>query len=240
MTKRILLFALTICLLTGCQNEPEITTQLLATTEETVQVSTVEPVKDEANHELTEPETSQEITESVVLATVETTAVADTTPPTEEATVLTTESAAEEAIPDTTEPPIDTECLPEVWEDTTEPVDETVPIEEVTQPTETAETTVKGLDCEAVMSAGNQYGVDTYGWIADSSLNESNAGFNFGSWVFAEQGQAALEAAGIGQIDFLYNSMKAAYTDMEITGIRFRVHAFECEEGLYEVRVYYA
>ena len=74
MTKRILLFALTICLLTGCQNEPEITTQLLATTEKTVQVSTVEPVKDEADYDLTEPETSQETTESVVLATVETTA----------------------------------------------------------------------------------------------------------------------------------------------------------------------
>ena len=93
---------------------------------------------------------------------------------------------------------------------------------------------------EAAMSAGNQYGAVAYGWIADPSLNESNAGFNFGSWVFAEQGQAALNAAGFGQIDFLYNSMKAAYPDMEITGIRFRVQAFECEDGLYEVRVYYA
>ena len=102
------------------------------------------------------------------------------------------------------------------------------------------EATFADMDCETAMSVGNQYGTNMFGWTVDLSLNETNAGFNFGSWVFAEQGQAALEAAGIGQIDFLYNSMKAAYSDMEITGIRFRVHAFECEEGIYEVRVYYA
>ena len=118
--------------------------------------------------------------------------------------------------------------------------EETAPEEEVIPPTETTEPAIAGLDCEAAMNMGNQYGAATYGWIVDLSLNESNAGFNFGSWVFAEDGQAALDAAGIGQIDFLYNSLKAAYPDMEITGIRFRVHAFACGDGLYEVRVYYA
>lgn len=240
MKKSILLFALTICLLTGCQNEPEITTQLSATTEETFQVSTAEPAKVEVNHKLTEPEISQEVTESVVLTTEETIAAVDTAPPTEEDTAQTTEQQSQERIPDATEPPAETEGSPEVWEDPSEPADETIPTEEVIPPAETTEPTVIGLDCEAAMSAGNQYGAVAYGWIADPSLNESNAGFNFGSWVFAEQGQAALNAAGFGQIDFLYNSMKAAYPDMEITGIRFRVQAFECEDGLYEVRVYYA
>ena len=130
--------------------------------------------------------------------------------------------------------------------------DSTVSGVKTTSPTETpfltegatssisTEVTFADMDCEAAMNIGNQYGAAAYGWIVDLSLNESNAGFNFGSWVFAEDGQAALDAAGIGQIDFLYNSLKTAYPDMEITGIRFRVHAFACGDGLYEVRVYYA
>ena len=123
--------------------------------------------------------------------------------------------------------------------ETTLPTETTIHTEGSTSPIST-EVTFAYMDCEAAMNIGNQYGTATYGLIVDLSLNESNAGFNFGSWVFAEDGQAALDAAGIGQIDFLYNSLKAAYPDMEIIGIRFRVHAFACGDGLYEVRVYYA
>lgn len=123
--------------------------------------------------------------------------------------------------------------------ETTLPTETTIHTEGSTSPIST-EVTFAYMDCEAAMNIGNQYGAATYGWIVDLSLNESNAGFNFGSWVFAEDGQAALDAAGIGQIDFLYKSLKTAYPDMEIIDIRFRVHAFACGDGLYEVRVYYA
>lgn len=240
MKKRILLFALTVCLCTGCQKEQTLTTQLTTMLEEIVQATTDVSVKAEDDHELTEPVTSLETTVSVASAPVEETTTVETTPPTEAVSVETFEQVILESEPVTTEPPTEAECLPEVWEDPTEPPDETAPTEEVVPSTDTTEPTAIGLDCDVAMNTGNQYGTATYGWIADLSLNESNAGFNFGSWVFAEAGQAALDAAGIGQIDFLYNSLKAAYPDMEITGIRFRVHAFECGDGLYEVRVYYA
>ena len=240
MKKRILLFALTICLFTGCQKEQTLTTQLTTMPEEIVQATTDVSVKAEDDHEPTEPVTSLETTMPITSAPVEETTTVETTPPTEEVPTVTIDQVIPESEPVTTEPPTETECLPEVWEDPTEPPVETAPTEAVIPFIETTEPISVGLDCDVAMNTGNQYGVDTYGWIADLSLNESNAGFNFGSWVFAEAGQAALDAAGIGQIDFLYNSLKAAYPDMEITGIRFRVHAFECGDGLYEVRVYYA
>ena len=240
MKKRILLFALTICLFTGCQKEQTLTTQLTTMPEEIAQATTDVSVKVEDNHEPTEPVTSLETTMPITSAPVEKTTTVDTTPPTEDVPTETIDQVTPESEPVTTEPPTETECLPEVWEDPTEPPDETAPTEAVTPPAEATEPTAIGLDCDVAMNTGNQYGANTYGWIADLSLNEINAGFNFGSWVFAEAGQAALDAAGIGQIDFLYNSLKAAYPDMEITGIRFRVHAFECGDGLYEVRVYYA
>ena len=176
---------------------------------------------------------------SIASTTVETTTVV-TTPPTEDVPTETIEQVIPESEPFSTEPPTETVFVPEEIEDPTMRTEETAPEEEMTPPTETTEPAIAGLDCEAAMNIGNQYGAATYGWIVDLSLNESNAGFNFGSWVFAEDGQAALDTAGIGQIDFLYNSLKAAYPDMEITGIRFRVHAFVCGDGLYEVRVYYA
>ena len=240
MKKRILLFALTICLFTGCQKEQTLTTQLTTMPEEIAQATTDVSVKVEDNHEPTEPVTSLETTMPITSAPVEKTTTVDTTPPTEDVPTETIDQVTPESEPVTTEPPTETECLPEVWEDPTEPPDETAPTEAVIPPAEATEPTAIGLDCDVAMNTGNQYGANTYGWIADLSLNETNAGFNFGSWVFAEAGQAALDAAGIGQIDFLYNSLKAAYPDMEITGIRFRVHAFECGDGLYEVRVYYA
>ena len=208
--------------------------------EEIAQATTDVSVKVEDNHEPTEPVTSLETTMPITSAPVEKTTTVDTTPPTEDVPTETIDQVTPESEPVTTEPPTETECLPEVWEDPTEPPDETAPTEAVTPPAEATEPTAIGLDCDVAMNTGNQYGANTYGWIADLSLNETNAGFNFGSWVFAEAGQAALDAAGIGQIDFLYNSFKAAYPDMEITGIRFCVHAFECGDGLYEVRVYYA
>ena len=240
MKKRILLLVLTICLFTGCQKEQTLTTQLTTTPEEIIQTTTDVSVTADDDHEPTEPVTSLETTMPITFAPVEETTTVETSPPMEEVPTETIDQVTPESEPVTTEPPTETECLPEVWEDPTEPPDETVPAEEVVTATEETEQIIAGLDCEAAMNTGNQYGANTYGWIADLSLNESNAGFNFGSWVFAEAGQAVLDAAGIGQIDFLYNSLKAAYPDTEITGIRFRVHAFECGDGLYEVRVYYA
>ena len=239
MIKRILLFALTVCLFTGCQKEQTLTTQLTTMPEEIIQATTDVSVKVEENHEPTEPVTSLETTMSIVSTTVETTAVV-TTPPTEDVPTETIEQVIPESEPVSTEPPTETVFVPDEIEDPTVQTEETAPEEEVIPPTEATEPAIAGLDCEAAMNIGNQYGAATYGWIVDLSLNESNAGFNFGSWVFAEDGQAALDTAGIGQIDFLYNSLKAAYPDMEITGIRFRVHAFACGDGLYEVRVYYA
>lgn len=125
-------------------------------------------------------------------------------------------------------------------QDTVVPIEGTASTEEVVPPTESTEALIAGLDCEATMYVGNQYGTAVYEWVVDASLNENNAGFTFGSWVFAEEGQDRLNAAAIGQIDFLYNDLKTAYPDRNISGIRFRVHAFECGDGLYEVRVYYA
>ena len=184
----------------------------------------------------TEPTTSLETAMSIASTTMEATTAA-TTPPTEDVPTETIEQVIPESEPVSTEPPTETVFVPEEIEDPTVQTEETALEEEVIPPTATIEPAIVGLDCEAAMHIGNQYGAATYGWIVDLSLNESNAGFNFGSWVFAEEGQAALDTAGIGQIDFLYNSLKTAYPDMEITGIRFRVHAFACGDGLYEVRL---
>lgn len=239
MKKRILFFVLMLCLLTGCSLGPTHTIQQPSSPEEIDQVSTTVSVKIEDDHVATEPTTSLETTMSIASTTMEVTTVV-TTPPTEDVPTETIEQVIPESEPVSTEPPTETVFVPEEIEDPTVQTEETAPEEEMTPPTKTTEPAIAGLDCEAAMNMGNQYGAATYGWIVDLSLNESNAGFNFGSWVFAEEGQAALDAAGIGQIDFLYNSLKAAYPDMEITGIRFRVHAFACGDGLYEVRVYYA
>ena len=240
MKKRILLFVLTICLFTGCQKEQTLTTQLTTMPEEIAQATTDVSVRAVDDHELTEPVTSLETTISITSAPVEETAIVETTPPTEKVPVETIDQVIPESEPVSTEPPTETVFVPDEIEDPTVQTEETAPEEEVIPSTEATEQTIDSLDCEAAMNTGNQYGAATYGWTVDLSLNEANAGFNFGSWVFVEDGQAALDAAGIGQIDFLYNSLKAAYPDMEITGIRFRVHAFECGDSLYEVRVYYA
>ena len=239
MKKRILLFVLMLCLLTGCNLDPTHSIQQPSMPEEIYQVSTTVSATIEDDYMPTELTTFLETTMSVASTTVETTTVV-TTPPTEAVPTETIEQVIPESEPVSTEPPTETVFVPEEIEDPTVQTEETAPEEEVIPPTETTEPAIAGLDCEAAMNIGNQYAAATYGWIVDLSLNESNAGFNFGSWVFAEEGQAALDTAGIGQIDFLYNSLKTAYPDMEITSIRFRVHAFVCGDGLYEVRVYYA
>ena len=239
MKKRILLFVLMLCILAGCSLDPTQTIQQPSSSEEICQVSTTVSATIEDDHMPTEPTTSLETTMSIASTTVETTTVV-TTLPTEDVPTKTIEQVIPESEPVSTEPPTETVFVPDEIEDPTVPTEEIESDEEVTPPTETTEPAIAGLDCEEAMNIGNQYGAATYGWIVDLSLNESNAGFNFGSWAFAEDGQAALDAAGIGQIDFLYNSLKAAYPDMEITGIRFCVHAFACGDGLYEVRVYYA
>ena len=96
------------------------------------------------------------------------------------------------------------------------------------------------LDCNETMELGNSYGASTYGWKVDMSLNEDNSGFHFGSWVFAYEGQDQLNLAAYTQVDFLYREMQSRYPGLDLSGIRFRVHAFACGDGLYEVRVYYA
>lgn len=239
MKNRILLFVLMLCILAGCSLDPSHIIQQPSMHEEICQVSTTVSATIEEDHVPTEPTTSLETTVCIASTTVEKTTVA-TTPPTEDVPTETIEQVIPESEPVSTEPPTETVYVPEEIEDPTVQTEETAPEEEVIPPTETTEPAIAGLDCEAAMNIGNQYGAAAYGWIVDLSLNESNAGFNFGSWVFTEDGQAALDAAGIGQIDFLYNSLKTAYPDMEITSIRFRVHAFECGDGFYEVRVYYA
>lgn len=239
MKKRIPLFVLMLCMLAGCSQDPTQTIQQPSMPEEICQISTTVSATIEDDHVPTEPTASLETTMSIASTTVEITTVA-TTPPTEDVPTENIEQVIPESEPVSTAPPTETVFVPEEIEDPTVQTEETAPEEEVIPPTETTEPAIAGLDCETAMNIGNQYGTATYGWIVDLSLNESNAGFNFGSWIFVEDGQSALDTAGIGQIDFLYNSLKAAYPDIEITGIRFRVHAFACGDGLYEVRVYYA
>ena len=127
MKKRILLFALTICLFTGCQKEQTLTTQLTTMPEEIAQATTDVSVKVEDNHEPTEPVTSLETTMPITSAPVEETTTVETTPPTEDVPTETIDQVTPESEPVTTEPPTETECLPEVWEDPTEPPDETAP-----------------------------------------------------------------------------------------------------------------
>ena len=145
--------------------------------------------------------------------------------PQSEPTVATEPPATE---PPATEPPV-----------TKPPA--TVPPETTVPPTEpTADEEDALLDCQEAMDIGNSHGAASYGWVVDPSLNEGNAGFNFGSWVFLQDGQERLNAEAIGQVDFLYREMKRLYPDLDLSGIRFRVHAFVCAGGTYEVRVYYA
>ena len=111
---------------------------------------------------------------------------------------------------------------------------------EVIEPSNNYDEISEILDCNETMELGNSYGASTYGWKVDMSLNEDNSGFHFGSWVFAYEGQDQLNHAAYTQVDFLYREMQSRYPGLDLSGIRFRVHAFACGDGLYEVRVYYA
>ena len=111
---------------------------------------------------------------------------------------------------------------------------------EETEPSNNYDEISEILDCNETMELGNSYGASTYGWKVDMSLNEDNSGFHFGSWVFAYEGQDQLNLAAYTQVDFLYREMQSRYPGLDLSGIRFRVHAFACGDGLYEVRVYYA
>ena len=56
------------------------------------------------------------------------------------------------------------------------------------------------------MDIGNSHGVTSYGWVVDPSLNEGNAGFNFGSWVFPQDGQERLNGEAIGPTRKIINT----------------------------------
>ena len=163
-----------------------------------------------------------------------------------------TESPTAPTAPTITESP--TQALPAEPQSTTPPVTEPPATEPpatsppATEPPETeppetqppVEDEIKTLDCQVAMDIGNSHGASTYGWVVDPSLNEGNAGFHFGSWVMLSDGQERLNTEAIGQVDFLYREMKKTYPDLELTGIRFCVHAFLRQDGVYIVRVYYA
>lgn len=90
--------------------------------------------------------------------------------------------------PKETEPPVNPSqptTPPETQPEETEPpvtqppeTDPTTPQETITEPTEPITEPVT-LDFDAAENYGNEYGVNAYQWVADSSLTMSNAGFNF-------------------------------------------------------------
>lgn len=140
-------------------------------------------------------------------------------------------TTSKETVPKETEPP------------TTEPsaTEASTKLDtEVIEPSNNYDEISEILDCNETMELGNSYGASTYGWKVDMSLNEDNSGFHFSSWVFAYEGQDQLNHAAYTQVDFLYREMQSRYPGLDLSGIRFRVHAFACGDGLYEVRVYYA
>lgn len=237
--KQIIPCVLLICsllVMAGCQvQEPVCTpiateepTQWQHTTVSTEPIPVTEPAKETEPEQTTvaptlPPETKPVPTEPEVSAPQSEPTVA-TEPPATKPPV--TESPATE--PPATEPPV------------TEPP-ATVPLETAVPPTEPpADEEDPLLDCQEAMDIGNSHGAASYGWVVDPSLNENNAGFHFGSWVFPQGGQEGLNGEAIGQVDFLYREMKRLYPDLDLSGIRFRVHAFIRSGGTYEVRVYYA
>ena len=172
------------------------------------------------------------------------------------------ETAPKESVPPETEPPYN-ETEPTVPQTTAPPVTEPLVTEPIsteppaTEPPTTLPATVppettspateppvaeepSQLDCQEAMDIGNTHGAASYGWTVDPSLHEGNAGFHFGSWVFLQEGQTRLNAEAIGQVNFLYREMKRLYPDLDLSALRFRVHAFKCSDDTYEVRVYYA
>jgi len=234
--KQIIPCVLLICsllVMAGCQVQEPVCTESVVLSATAVPT---EPTQ-------TQPETipAEPIPEEDATAPAEPATMPPTEPTEPPATEAPTEPAPSEpphttppvTEPPTTEPPV---TVPPATEPpTTEPPETTVP---ETKPP--AEEEIPLLDCQEAMDIGNSHGVTAYGWVVDPSLNEGNAGFNFGSWVFLQDGQERLNAEAIGQVNFLYREMKKNYPDLDLSGIRFRVHAFLRQDGLYIVRVYYA
>lgn len=226
--KQIIPCVLLICsllVMAGCQAQEPVCTP----------IATEEPAQGQPTTVPTEP---IPVTEPKREVEPEQTTAAPTLPPETKPVPTEPEVSAPQSEPSfATEPPA------------TEPLVTEPPVTEplVTDPTATAPPTEPPatekdplLDCQEAMDIGNSHGVASYGWIVDPSLNEGNAGFNFGSWVFPQEGQERLNGEAIGQVDFLYREMKKNYPDLDLSGIRFRVHAFLRQDGLYIVRVYYA
>ena len=180
------------------------------------QTSQTEPVKPTDQPDPRPPETQPSETKPIQTQPKET-EPPETTPK---------ETVPKETEPPATEPPA-TEASTKLDTEAIEPSNNYDEISEI-------------LDCNETMELGNSYGASTYGWKVDMSLNEDNSGFHFGSWVFAYEGQDQLNLAAYTQVDFLYREMQSRYPGLDLSGIRFRVHAFACGDGLYEVRVYYA
>lgn len=104
----------------------------------------------------------------------------------------------------------------------------------------TEESTIT-LDYEAAMAYGNQYAVDTYGWLVDLNLNFDNAGFNFPhtaspDTVIAKGGQAYLHRMVEREIDHLYTTL----IDRGGTGKAYvNCHVYEDNDGTIFIYVYY-
>ena len=113
----------------------------------------------------------------------------ETEPPTMQPTVIdptTSQEAVTEPAVSSTEPPSKPahreESEPETGLTEQSPIvtPETQPSTEPTQgETEPPITEPVALDFDAAEDYGNEYGANTYQWVADSSLTMSNAGFNF-------------------------------------------------------------
>lgn len=232
--KQIISCALLVCsllVLAGCQTQIPVCTP----------IATEEPAQGQPTTVPTEP---IPVTEPKREVEPEQTTASPTLPPETKPVPTEPEVSAPQSEPSfVTEPPA-TEPLvtePPVTEPLVTEPPATVPPETTAPPTEPPAAEGNSLlDCQEAMDIGNSHGAASYGWVVDPSLNEGNAGFNFGSWVFLQDGQERLNAEAIGQVNFLYREMKKNYPDLDLSGIRFRVHAFLRQDGLYIVRVYYA
>ena len=110
---------------------------------------------------------------------------------------------------------------------------------------------VTPIDIEAAMAYGNQYAHETYGWTVDFTRDASNSGYNYGTTVFAKEGQEGILRAVRFQADLLYREKTANRESMGYNpeeaqyrgdGIyfRFNIYLFEPEMDLYIVELYYA
>ena len=229
------LLTCSLLVMAGCQVQEPVCTP----------IATEEPAQGQPTTVPTEP---IQVTEPKREVEPEQTTAAPTLPPETKPVPTEPEVSVPQSEPTVaTEPPA---TKPPVTEPpATEPLVTEPPVTEplVTDPTATVPPTELPateedplLDCQEAMDIGNSHGAASYGWVVDLSLNEDNAGFHFGSWVFPQDGQERLNGEAIGQVDFLYREMKRLYPDLDLSGIRFRVHAFIRSGGTYEVRVYYA